>query len=158
MGVGPDEGRLFHRCDGHWAGTPGILRCGHRLGYFRSRRHGGEMVVWGSFPPWLLIWVHWLTCAAVAWVLVLRAARRAEGRELGWGELGWALAVGLPPAALCWAFVGWASGAPTWEDLFRHTSGLLGWQTSLTLTVSGLVFLAAWGLSRPRRAADDAAG
>ena len=164
VGVGPDAGRVFSACGGAWGGPPGLLPCGHRAGRYSfgpngedEQGAGDDLLPRESLPAWLLAWIHSLPCAALAWALVLRRARQAPGRELGWGELGWALAVGLPPAALCWTFVGWASGAETWEDLFRHTSGLLGWQTSLTLTVSGLVFLAAWGLSRPRRAPEDAA-
>lgn len=135
---------------------PGGLLCEHPWGNYSSGPNevdeggrGDDLAPRRPLPAWALAPIHWLPFLALAWLAVLGAARRARDRELGPRELGWALLVGLPPGALAWEIAAWGSGAETWKRLFGANGGIFHWQVSLALSISGIVFLGAWALSRP---------
>ena len=106
--------------------------------------------------PWIaflfLLWTLPFGLCVVAWLLVLRAARRAEERSLGWRELSWAALTGGPLAAFAAGYAWWGSDHRTWRDLLAgQGGGLLGWRLSLTGSVVAALFLGGWALSRPPR-------
>ncbi len=106
--------------------------------------------------PWVaflfLLWSLPFALCACAWLLILRAARRAEERSLGWRELGWAALTGGPLALFAAAYAWWGSDHRTWRDLSAgQGGGLLGWRLSLTGSVVAALFVAGWALSRPPR-------
>jgi hypothetical protein len=108
--------------------------------------------------PWIaclfLLWcLPGLLCAA-GWVLVVRVARRAHDRSLGWRELGWALVTGGPLAAFAAGYGWWGSDNRAWRDLMAGQGGLVGWRLSLTGSVVAALFVAGWALSRPPRRAE----
>jgi hypothetical protein len=121
---------------------------------------GDDLYVDDEFSsPWtaVLVGVWFLPFALylLAWGLVLRLARRAEDRALGWRELGWAGLTGGPAAAFALGYAWWGSDNAAWQDLLATQQGgsLLGWRASLVGGVVGALFVAGWALSRPPRRA-----
>lgn len=113
-----------------------------------------------SFNP---LWFGFLFClwclpsglCLAMWLLVLRAARRARDRSLGWRELGWAALTGGPLAAFAAGYTWWGSNNWTWKKLLTGQSGLLGWRLSMTGSVVVALFVAGYLLSRPSRRSEE---
>ena len=106
--------------------------------------------------PWIaflfLLWVLPFLLSVCVWLLVLRAARRARERSLGWRELGWAALTGGPLALFAAGYAWWGSDNLAWRDLLAgQGGGLVGWRLSLTGSVVAALFVGGWALSRPPR-------
>jgi len=106
--------------------------------------------------PWIaflfFLWALPFALYASVWLLVLRAARNATERSLGWRELGWAALTGGPLALFAAGYAWWGSDNRAWRDLLAgQGGGLLGWRLSLTGSVVAALFVGGWALSRPPR-------